>query len=179
MRPGGGPRVNILLVDDHALIRDALRGVIKELVEDASVLEASDARRAMQLIQEHADLHLVLLDLNLPDRDGLGVLVDLRQRYATMSVVVLSACHDRELILKALSLGALGFIPKAAPREVMVNALRPVKPASVGEIGATRLASRGSARSSVLMIHPHFLARIIGNTACVHRKTDFKLVAIV
>jgi DNA-binding NarL/FixJ family response regulator len=116
--------VNILLVDDHALIRDALRGVIKELVEEASVLEASDGRQAMQLIQEHADLHLVLLDLNLPDRDGFAILVDLRQRYATMSVVVLSASHDRELILKALSLGALGFIPKSAPREVMVNALR-------------------------------------------------------
>jgi DNA-binding NarL/FixJ family response regulator len=116
--------MKILLVDDHALIRDALSGVIKELVDDASVLEAPDCHQAMRLIQEHPDLHLILLDLNLPDRDGIAVLADLRMRYATISVVVLSASHDREKILKVLDLGALGFIPKSAPREVMVNALR-------------------------------------------------------
>jgi DNA-binding NarL/FixJ family response regulator len=116
--------MKILLVDDHALIRDALRGVIKDLMDDATVLEASDCRQAMRLIQDHPDLHLILLDLNLPDRNGLAVLADLRQRYATISVVVLSTINDRDSVLRALTLGALGFIPKSAPREVMVNALR-------------------------------------------------------
>jgi DNA-binding NarL/FixJ family response regulator len=116
--------MKVLLVDDHALIRDALRGVLKELTDDATVLEASDCRQAMRLIEAHPDLHLILLDLNLPDQDGFAVLVDLRKRYATMSVVVLSALHDRANVLKALDLGALGFIPKSASRDVMVNALR-------------------------------------------------------
>jgi DNA-binding NarL/FixJ family response regulator len=78
----------------------------------------------MRLIQEHSDLHLILLDLNLPDRNGLEVLADLRRRYATITIVVLSASHDRESVLRALNLGALGFIPKSSPREVMANALR-------------------------------------------------------
>ena len=116
--------MKILLVDDHALIRDALRGVLKELAHDATVVEASDCRQAMRLIDEHPDLHLVLLDLNLPDRDGFAVLADLRKRYATISVVVLSAFQDRDNVLRALDLGALGFIPKSSAREVMVNALR-------------------------------------------------------
>jgi DNA-binding NarL/FixJ family response regulator len=116
--------MKILLVDDHALIRDALRGVIKDLMDDASVLEASDCRQAMRLIQDHPDLHLVLLDLNLPDRNGFAVLADLRQRYATISIVVLSTINDRDSVLRALNLGALGFIPKSSPREVIVNALR-------------------------------------------------------
>ena len=116
--------MKILLVDDHALIRDALRGVLKELTDDALVLEASDCRQALRLIEEHPDLHLILLDLNLPDRDGFGMLVEVRRRYPTISMVVLSAFHDRENVLRALDLGALGFIPKSAPREVMVNALR-------------------------------------------------------
>src|SRR5882762_10136952 len=116
--------MKVLLVDDHVLIRDALRGVLKELTDDAIVLEASDCRQAMRLIETHPDLHLILLDLNLPDRDGFAVLSDLRKRYATISIVVLSASHDRETILRALDLGALGFIPKSAPREVMANALR-------------------------------------------------------
>ena len=77
--------MKVLLVDDHALIRDALRGVLKELTDDATVLEASDCRQAMRLIEAHPDLHLILLDLNLPDRDGFAVLADLRKRYATIS----------------------------------------------------------------------------------------------
>jgi DNA-binding NarL/FixJ family response regulator len=116
--------MKILMVDDHVLIRDALRSVIKELIDDAIVFDASDCRQAMNLIEAHPDLHLILLDLNLPDRDGFAMLADLRKRYATISVVVLSASRDRENVIRALDLGALGFIPKSAPRDVIVNALR-------------------------------------------------------
>ena len=116
--------MKFLLVDDHALIRDALRSILKELAGDATVLEASDCRQAMRLIEQHPDLDLILLDLNLPDRDGFAVLADLRKRYATISIVVLSAFHDRQNVLRALDLGALGFIPKSVARDVMVNALR-------------------------------------------------------
>jgi DNA-binding NarL/FixJ family response regulator/class 3 adenylate cyclase len=123
-KPSKRRGMKILLVDDHVLIRDALRGVLKELAGDATVLEAADCRQAMRLIEAHPDLHLILLDLNLPDRDGFEVLADLRKRYATISLVVLSALHDRQNVIKALDLGALGFIPKSAPRDVMVNALR-------------------------------------------------------
>jgi DNA-binding NarL/FixJ family response regulator len=118
------PRMKILLVDDHALIRDALHGVLKELAPEATVLEAADSRQAMRLVEAHPDLHLILLDLNLPDRDGFAVLTDLRRRHATISLVVLSASQDRDSILKAIDLGALGFIPKSSPRDVMANALR-------------------------------------------------------
>jgi len=116
--------MKVLVVDDHALIRDALRGVLAELAADASVLEAPDSRQAMRLIEANPDLHLVVLDLGLPDRDGIAVLAELRERCPTIAVVVLSALQDRDIVLRALDLGALGFIPKAASRDVMVNALR-------------------------------------------------------
>lgn len=116
--------MKILVIDDHTLIRDALRGVIDELVDDATVLEASDCGQATQLIREHPDLRLILLDLNLPDRDGFAFLADLRRRHAPISLVVLSGFHDRRNVMRALELGALGFIPKSSPREVMVSALR-------------------------------------------------------
>jgi DNA-binding NarL/FixJ family response regulator len=116
--------MKILIVDDHALIRDALRGVLKELAQEATVLEAADSQQAMRLVEAHPDLHLILLDLNLPDRDGFAVLAYLRSHHATISLVVLSASQDRDSILKAINLGALGFIPKSAPRDVIVNALR-------------------------------------------------------
>jgi DNA-binding NarL/FixJ family response regulator len=114
--------MKILVVDDHLLIREALRGVLKELKSDATIVEAPDSRQAMARIEQHPDLELILLDLNLPDRNGLAVLAELRERYPAVSVVVLSAQHDRDSVAKALNLGALGFIPKSAQREVMLSA---------------------------------------------------------
>jgi DNA-binding NarL/FixJ family response regulator len=116
--------VKILVVDDHVLIREALRGVLKELKPDATVLEASNCSQAMQVIAEHPDLDLILLDLNLPDRDGFSVLTELGERYPAISVVVLSAQQDRGSVVRALDLGALGFIPKSGQREVMLSALQ-------------------------------------------------------
>ena len=117
--------MKILVVDDHVLIRDAVRGVLKELKGDADVLEASDCRQAMALIAENADdLGLILLDLHLPDRDGFSALAEMRERYPAISVVVLSGQHDRSSVVKALDLGALGFIPKSGQRDVMLSALQ-------------------------------------------------------
>jgi DNA-binding NarL/FixJ family response regulator len=116
--------MKVLVVDDHALIRDALRGVLKELKDDASVVEAADSRQALRITDENPDLGLVLLDLNLPDRSGFDVLAELRGRHPAISVVVLSALSDRDSVARALELGATGFIPKSASREVMLSALR-------------------------------------------------------
>jgi DNA-binding NarL/FixJ family response regulator len=112
-----------LIIDDHVLIREALRGVLKELKGEAvATIEAHDSRQALVEIELNPDLELILLDLGLPDRDGLDLLIELTQRRPTTSVVVLSAERDRERVLKSLKLGALGFIPKSAKREVMLSA---------------------------------------------------------
>ena len=102
--------MKILVVDDHVLIREAMRGVLRELKGEAAViLEASDSRQAMRQIEQNPDVELVLLDLGLPDRDGLEMLSELSNRYPTISVVVLSAQQDRDTVMKALDLGALGL----------------------------------------------------------------------
>lgn len=114
--------MNILVIDDHALIREALRSVLMGLKREATVVEAPDWREAKRQLEMNPELDLVLLDLNLPDRDGFDALAELRERYPAVSVVVLSAREDRDSVTKALDLGALGFIPKSARREVMLNA---------------------------------------------------------
>jgi DNA-binding NarL/FixJ family response regulator len=116
--------MKILVCDDHALMREAMRGVLKELVPDAGVIEAADGRQLTERIQENPQLDLLLLDLNLPDQDGLAILADLRERHPEITVVVLSAFQDRETVRRSLRLGALGFIPKNTERDVVLNALR-------------------------------------------------------
>jgi DNA-binding NarL/FixJ family response regulator len=116
--------MKILVVDHHVLAREALRGVLKELGGDVTVLEAADSRVAMQLIEEHSGLSLIVLDLDLPERDGFNVLSELRVSHPEILVVAMSAQQDHDSVKKALDRGALGFIPKSAQREVMLSALR-------------------------------------------------------
>jgi DNA-binding NarL/FixJ family response regulator len=116
--------MKILLVDDHVLLREALGGALKELESEAAIFEASDGRETMQFVEQHPDLDLILLDLNLPDRDGFSVLADLRTRYPAIAVVVISAHQDRDNVVRALDLGAVGFIPKSTTRKVILSALQ-------------------------------------------------------
>jgi len=116
--------LTILLVDDHVLIRDAMRGVLRELDGSTPILEAQSARQADELIGRNPDISLVLLDLGLPDRDGFEMLASLRQSHPAIAVVVLSALNDRDNVRKSLDAGAQGFIPKTAAREILLGALR-------------------------------------------------------
>ena len=116
--------MKILVIDDHVLIREALQALLKKLKRGAVVLEASDSRQAMEIFANNADIGLVMLDLNLPDRDGLAVLSELREQHPAVAVVVMSAIQERATVMQALDLGAVGYIPKSARREVMMSALQ-------------------------------------------------------
>jgi len=119
-----GDSMKVLITDDHALIREALHTVLKQLKHETVIFEASNGRQAMRIVEEHPDLSLVLLDINLPDRDGFSVLGELRERFPTVAVIILSALDDQDQVKRAFSLGALGFIPKTTEREVILNAIR-------------------------------------------------------
>ncbi len=114
---------HILLVDDHALIRDALRAILAEVAVGSAVKEADSGRTAMDIIESATDEHLVVLDLGLPDSDGLQLLRRMRERRPQTIVVVLSSSTEPDVMTEALDAGAVGFIPKSAPRAVMASAL--------------------------------------------------------
>ncbi len=115
--------MKFLVVDDHALIREAMRVLLHGLRSDAQVLESADAQGALQTLQTHPDTDLVLLDLHLPDQDGLQVLATVTERHPAVAVVMLSGDLDQSTIRKALDLGAQGFIPKTETCEVLTSAL--------------------------------------------------------
>jgi len=116
--------VKILVADDHPLIREAFRHLLTELVPSVSVVEAGDCDTACRLIDEHPDFDLLLLDLRLPGAGGLATLDKLRSSHPALPVVVVSALEDPGTVRAALARGAMGFIPKSSPNDVMVNALR-------------------------------------------------------
>jgi DNA-binding NarL/FixJ family response regulator len=119
-----GVCMKILVVDDHALIREALCSVLVQLRQDATVSVASTYGQAMQLIEASPDFELALIDLTLPDRDGFSMIAELGKRDVGFPIVVLSASQNKADVVKALALGAVGFIPKTTTREVMLSALQ-------------------------------------------------------
>ena len=123
-RSGAMAPMKILVVDDHCLIREALCDLLKELANNAIILEAANGQQAVAFASEQADIDLVLLDLNLPDRDGFAVLAGIRGHNPAASVVVLLDRPDRAAAVRALNLGALGVVPKSEQRQIILGALQ-------------------------------------------------------
>lgn len=116
--------MKFLVVDDHALTREGVRLALGAFGEDVEVLDAGSADPALALIVMHPDIDLVLLDIGLPGVSGFALLAELRRTRNSVPVVVISADEDRDQVLRALELGALGFIPKSSSVEVMLHAIR-------------------------------------------------------
>lgn len=116
--------MKILVVDDHPLIREALRQVLKQLDQHIELLEAPSAGETLAAAAQHDDLDLILLDLTLPGSDEFELLRELREQYPAVPVVVLSASDQPETVMRALDEGAMGFIPKTSNNAALIGALR-------------------------------------------------------
>ena len=116
--------MNVLIVDDHALVREALGRVLLGLVPDVRIVEAGDPASAFRRLEQEPDVDLALLDLTLPGMHGLAALKQLRARHPTLAVVIVSATVERETVRLALEAGAAGYIPKTSSNEVLRSALQ-------------------------------------------------------
>lgn len=120
------PVYKILVADDHPLFREAITSVIESGFAGSTVLETADLDSALELTREHDDLDLILLDLNMPGMHGLNGLISLRNEAPTIPVVIVSAEQDKQVVLQAITYGAIGFITKSSPRAQMTDAIQQI-----------------------------------------------------
>jgi len=116
--------VNVLVVDDHALIREGLRQVLGQLGTEFRVHEARSFSEALAVADGMPDLDLVLLDLHLPGAEKFSALDALRERHPALPVIVISGFDDPQIVRGAIDRGAMGYIPKTSSPAVMLNAVR-------------------------------------------------------
>jgi DNA-binding NarL/FixJ family response regulator len=116
--------MKVLVVDDHPLIREALANVLAEFGRTMEVVQADRLDGALKLLAAHPDTSLILLDLMLPDAEGVSALERVRAAYPDVPVVVLSATDNRPTVLAAIDAGAMGFISKRTASPILVIALR-------------------------------------------------------
>ena len=115
----------IIIADDHPLFRTALGHAVGKVWPEAEVVEAGSAAAAIAALGEPADA--LLLDLQMEDSNGLSVLMDLRQDYPALPIVIVSASEEPRVYAAASQLGAAAFIPKSASLEAMREALSSVR----------------------------------------------------
>jgi DNA-binding NarL/FixJ family response regulator len=118
--------IKILVIEDHALVREGLLQTLQSLEDDVVTLGAADADAGLDILTTYDDIDLILLDLMLPGTSGMALLGVLRKRYPTIPVVILSALDDTETVMRGLRQGASGFVPKSSSTEAMMAALREV-----------------------------------------------------
>jgi len=115
--------MRILVVDDHPLMAEALGMAMRALDREAQV-ETVDHLGAAVARASEASFDLCLLDLGLPDCAGLEALERMRASHPALPVVVVSGADDAASVYRALDLGAMGYIPKTSPRDVLLGAVR-------------------------------------------------------
>lgn len=118
--------MKILVVEDHALVREGMVLTLRRFDRRAELLEASNASDALDLIERHCELDLVLLDLLLPDVNGLSLLHTVRGRYPMLPIIVVSALDDAGTVKLSIRAGASGFVAKSSSSEVLLDAVRAV-----------------------------------------------------
>lgn len=116
--------MRVLIIDDHPLVLDAVRMTLSSIEPDSEIDAAFSFADARRLLATDTNWDFALLDLSLPDIEGFEGLAALRELRPDTPTIVLSAQTDRDTILRCIDLGALGYIPKTYPTEVLQHALR-------------------------------------------------------
>ena len=117
--------IRILLADDHKLVRAGIRSLLEKLPDIEVVGEASDGKEALRLIDEHRP-HIVLMDIAMPELNGLEATRRVAKTCPDVSVIILSIYSDEEHVYQALRAGASGFLMKGSALEELELAIRAV-----------------------------------------------------
>jgi DNA-binding NarL/FixJ family response regulator len=161
--------MKVLLVDDHPLILSALQTMIQELDPDVRVTAVGSAAAARTaLASAEVEFDLVLLDLQLGDASGFDVLIEMRKAHPALPVVVISASDRASDVIQAIDLGAMGFVPKRASNDTLVEALRLVMAGGIyvpamhlgsnagGGHGRSHLPAIPAAEATTYQVQPSF-----------------------
>jgi DNA-binding NarL/FixJ family response regulator len=116
----------LLIVEDHALVREGMAQTLGRLGAEWRVVEAPDADAALALMEREGEIDLVVTDLMLPGISGFSLLAMLRERDPSLPVVVVSALCDKTTVSRAMRQGASGFVSKGDSGEQLIQAVRTV-----------------------------------------------------
>ncbi|MGC9196258.1 MAG: response regulator [Syntrophobacteraceae bacterium] len=146
--------IKVLLADDHDIVRAGLRRVVEESGEIVVIAEASDGKQVLRKVKDECP-DVVVVDISMPLLDGFEVISQLHSQYPQVPALVLSMHEEEQYVVRAIGLGAKGYISKRSAPEQLVSAIRKLYSGgfylseSAAESVAFRLA-RGNREKSLL-----------------------------
>lgn len=146
--------IKVMLVDDHSIVRAGLRRIIEESEDIEVITEASNGREAIRLAHQHPP-DIAIIDISMPDLDGLEVTGRLLTDYPHLPILILTMYEEAQYAIKAIEVGAKGYITKKSAPEQLVAAIRKVFDGQlyiteqVAEVLALRVAKKSQNRSSL------------------------------
>jgi len=117
--------INILIVDDHAIVRKGIRQILLETSDKYAVEEACNGQEALEKVYKN-NYDLVLMDISMPGRSGLDILKQLKQEKPKVPVIILSVYPEEQYAVRALKTGAAGYLTKESAPEELIRAIRKV-----------------------------------------------------
>jgi len=139
-------RIRVLIADDHGVVREGLVSMIQRNKADMTVVgEASNGREAVELWKEHRP-DVTLLDLRMPELDGVDAIKAIRADHEKARIIVLTTFDGDEDIYRAIQAGAKGYLLKDVPREALMDSIRRVHAGETSVAGylVAKLADRVS-----------------------------------
>ncbi|MCW5652037.1 MAG: response regulator transcription factor [Ramlibacter sp.] len=121
--------IRVLIGDDHRIVREGVKQVLADAPDIqvcAEAVHGDDVLAAVQALQEQQPPDVVLLDIAMPGRDGLEVLQELRRRWPSLPVLMLSTYPEKQYAVRCIKLGAAGYLNKSADPDDMIAAVRKV-----------------------------------------------------
>jgi two-component system, NarL family, invasion response regulator UvrY len=117
--------MKVLVVDDHAIVRRGMISLLREHFKDVGIVEAEDSRQGFAVVLETA-LDLAIVDISMPGRSGLDLIRDIKGEKPDLPVLVVSAHPEKDYAVRALKLGAAGYVSKQSASDVLVSAVKRV-----------------------------------------------------
>ncbi|AFH48014.1 Response regulator [Ignavibacterium album JCM 16511] len=118
-------KIKILIADDHAIVREGLKQIVAEEVDMIVAGEAENGEQLLRLLEKE-NWHIVILDINMPDRNGLEILKDIKSRYPMLPVLILSMFSEEQYGIRAIRAGASGYLKKVSAPNELVKAIRKI-----------------------------------------------------
>jgi len=119
------PVIRVLIADDHAIVREGLKQILADTKDIVVAAEAENGLEAVKLCRKN-ECQVMLLDISMPDRNGIEVLKQVKKETPKLSVLMLSMHREDQYAIRALKAGAAGYLNKQSAPKELVNAIRQV-----------------------------------------------------
>ncbi len=178
--------MKLLICDDHKIVREGLRQILLQIEEVSSIIEASNGSEVCAILKERA-IDIVILDISLPDKNGLEVLQIVKEKWPSTNVLMLSMHPQEQYAIRALKLGAAGYLTKDTASDELLMAVKKISAGgkyisqSLAESMALQFKHKAQQHKHELLSQREFEIMIqlakgkslleIGNILCISAKT--------